>query len=123
MSSCLLSNICCCNTESANIDKLTKARRPLDFCLRTLSITYIHIYIKEGPCTHLSLTSSCHDVAHLDVHDPGVGPQPGQQRHTPGQHGPGHPVAQLVHGAERDVGLSHLDSHNLEINLDKTMIK
>ena len=58
--------------------------------------------------------------AHLDVHDPGVWPQPGQQRHTPGQHGPGHPVSQLVHGAERDVGLSHLDRNNQL--LDKILI-
>ena len=47
MSSCLLSNICCYNTEywicdirchlkATNIDKLIKARWPLDFYLRTL---------------------------------------------------------------------------------------
>ena len=45
---------------------------------------------------------------HLDMHDPGVRPQPGEQRHAPGQHGPGQAVAQLVHGAEGDVRLRHL---------------
>ena len=58
--------------------------------------------------------------AHLDVHDPGVWPQPGQQRHTPGQHSPGHPVSQLVHGAERDVRLSHLDRDNQGRNVLKS---
>ena len=56
-------------------------------------------------------------LAHLDVHDPGMRAEPGQQRHTPGQHSPGHPVTQLVHGAESDVGLSHL-----RINFGSTFV-
>ena len=42
------------------------------------------------------------------MHDPGCGAHPGQQRGAPAGRPPGQAVAQLVHGAEGDVRLSHL---------------